>query len=67
MGAGGRGYLVKDHAEEILDGIQRVLQLAERSWAPDLLGKLCAQRGAIIDSVLPVRGCQNGVVPVALK
>lgn len=24
--AGARGYLLKDHAEEILDGIQRVLQ-----------------------------------------
>jgi DNA-binding NarL/FixJ family response regulator len=26
LAAGARGYLVKDHAEEILDGIQRVLQ-----------------------------------------
>lgn len=26
LAAGARGYLVKDHAEEILEGIQRVLQ-----------------------------------------
>lgn len=26
LAAGARGYLVKDHAEEILDGIKRVLQ-----------------------------------------
>lgn len=26
LAAGARGYLVKDHAEEILDGIERVLQ-----------------------------------------
>jgi DNA-binding NarL/FixJ family response regulator len=26
LAAGARGYLVKDHAEEILNGIQRVLQ-----------------------------------------
>jgi DNA-binding NarL/FixJ family response regulator len=26
LAAGARGYLVKDHAEEILDGIRRVLQ-----------------------------------------
>lgn len=26
LAAGARGYLVKDHAEEILDGIQRALQ-----------------------------------------
>ena len=26
LAAGARGYLVKDHANEILDGIQRVLQ-----------------------------------------
>jgi DNA-binding NarL/FixJ family response regulator len=25
LAAGARGYLVKDHAEEILEGIQRVL------------------------------------------
>ncbi len=26
LAAGARGYLVKDHADEILKGIQRVLQ-----------------------------------------
>lgn len=26
LAAGARGYLIKDHAQEILDGIQRVLQ-----------------------------------------
>lgn len=26
LAAGARGYLIKDHAEEILDGIQRVLR-----------------------------------------
>jgi DNA-binding NarL/FixJ family response regulator len=26
LAAGARGYLIKDHAEEILEGIQRVLQ-----------------------------------------